>query len=1520
MKKNLTRFFSLLLAALTALSISASPLTAKRATAKSAVKSEVTTTVTKAPANVKDKKAVKFNPKKSAKAGASVFKVLQKNANVRVKAPFKVGAKAASNVPQLLGTVIYSDEWAEGEEDEDAPIGLYSVPSSSSEEFNLMYEGVNGAYGAVVKDGVYYYCEVDLFMGYIYGIYYVGIDVESGEEVFFSDFDYYTYSMTYDPTSNTIYALAVIEDTWQLVKLSFDDFAVDMVPVGQIEDNGYFWQALACDSHGQLYAIPSTESEGSLLYKIDKNTAAVTKVGATGIDCPYSGDATFDLKTNTLYWTLSSIDETGNLAEVNTETGEATIVYHFPFNQQVVGLVTAPVAAADDAPAAATDLKVTFVEASLSGKVEFNAPATLYDGTEATGEVSYKVTANGEVVASGVTTFGAAVSEDVTLDAAGLYDFTVIMSNAAGDGPKANTTLYVGPDVPSGTRVTASVEGSNVTVSWNAVTTSVNGGYFDPAAVTYTVTRFPGKVVVAENITETTYTDEMEEPEELTSYYYEVVAVHAGISSAAGRSNVVTLGSINPPFTATFDDDLCGFTVIDANGDYKMWTQNVGRVRMGYNTSMAMDDWLITPPLKLQAGKRYDISADFGVENSKYPERVEVKIGKAATAEAMTTVLLEPTDLDNPISTDPLEWSTSFIPEEDGVYYVGIHGISDADCYYLYTDNFAISAPMALDGPAAVTDLSVVPDENGGKSAVITFTTPDKTLSGDAITALEKVELLRNDEVIKTWEAPAAGAQLTYTDELPDLGDYTYTVVSYNANGAGVKTSVTAFVGVDYPAAPANVKAFETANAGEVTVTWDAVTTTEAGKPLAASLVTYQVYGFDAYNTRMAVSDKISATSFTLQAVPAGEQEFVQYAVFAYTERGEGAGEISNFFAAGTPYDSFAVSSSSDLATYIMGTDETGGGKWGFYNSNLGVEAQDGDNSFLGMKVTAVDQYGEVFSGLISLESMVNPGISFYTYNLGLNEGTVSDLNELKIGVLERGKTEFEYIKTVIVNETGEVDNWNQVMADLSAYAGKTVQVSILATCHNATYTLIDNLKVGSVIPYELIASAINAPGKVKPGEDYNVVVTVTNDGSKPADKYSVELYVNDKLAETKECEALASGARNGVEFNLNMPVLATEPVTVYAKVVFAADENPANNTTETVTVTPVVSKLPAVADLAGASAENAVKLTWSEPDLTTGPGEAVTEDFEDATGFAAAYGDWTFVDLDKSPVGGFQGSDIPVISPGQTLGSFWVWDTDQAFKDNPTFESHSGTHYLFAMFRYDGEKVNDWAISPELDGSEQTISFYAKSYSEEYPETIKLWYSTGSKNPEDFVLVAEYKDLANDWTLYEFDVPEGAKHFAINSCAADAFMLMVDDVTYIPAGAVPNLQLKGYDVYRDGVKINEATVEECTFSDANVEDGKTYEYAVVAVYTQGLSAASNVVTVLYQASGIESIYGGALSISAGKNSIIVTGAAGQAVAVYAVDGKTVFSGQGEAKTVIPAQQGVYVVKAGKTVKKVLVK
>ena len=59
---------------------------------------------------------------------------------------------------------------------------------------------------------------------------------------------------------------------------------------------------------------------------------------------------------------------------------------------------------------------------------------------------------------------------------------------------------------------------------------------------------------------------------------------------------------------------------------------------------------------------------------------------------------------------------------------------------------------------------------------------------------------------------------------------------------------------------------------------------------------------------------------------------------------------------------------------------------------------------------------------------------------------------------------------------------------------------------------------------------------------------------------------------------------------------------------------------------------------------------------------------------------------------------------------------------------------------------------------------------------------------------------------MLSFDLPEGATHFAVRCTSPMGYMLLVDDITYRPAGKGAPLEIKGYNIYRDGVKINDTS------------------------------------------------------------------------------------------------------------------
>lgn len=1520
MRTVLTRILTAFLAASTTLSVSATPQVMKKA-GGNANRISVTSTVKPQAAKAQDKTkglvGLNMLQKRTPK---SQFSLRSGATSSTLPGKKKIAYASASGLPEMYGSVIFADGWSE----DNQPVGLYSVPTMAGESFNMVIDGPDASAGGVLVNGVYWTTNYFQLWGMVI-VTVTGYDFESGEEVasYAGEIDNICKGVAVDPTSGMVYAITYNSngDGFQLATIEYSETAAVTTAIGEFN---YNVNSIAFDSTGQLYAIVyNGETVGesfvvteSFLVKINKtNPADYTVVGETGVAPKYLSDSAIDTKTNRMFWAVSD-DTAGYMAEIDLTTGAATRILDFPLNEEVVGLVIPAPAAEEGAPAKVTGLAANFADGSMSGTIDFVAPTTLYDGSNGVGELSYTVLCDGESVATGTTAFGATVNAAVTVAESGMHTFVVYCSNAAGNGPKAQIKAFVGKGVPAATTVSAYYADGVANVSWIPVTESADGGYVNPAEVTYTVTRYPEGVVVADGITEASFSEPLAEPESIVSYTYGVKATYSGATSAEAMSNAIVLGSIVPPYTQDFSNSnaLDAFTIIDANNDGKTWMVYNGEARMAYNSSLDMDDWLITPPMKLEAGKAYKVSFKAHANSSTFPERIEVKWGDSNTAAGMANVLVEPTVL----SSGTAEEFVCFItPQANGTYYVGFHGISDADMFYLYIDDIEIAAGVAATAPAAPTNLVVTPGANGAKTAAISFNAPAVDFAGNALASLEKVELYRGEELIHTFDAPAVGAELTYTDNLPADGDYTYSVAGYNADGKGESTSATVYVGVDFPAAVSEATLTEdAANPGKVTVTWAAVDKDVNGQAIAADAVKYDLYIYDG-NSRVLVAGDLTTTSYSYEAVTEG-QSFLQYAVFAKTARGEGDGTLTQMLAIGAPVTNFADTFAGGELTYDWGIQRLGdstGASWTLLGDESGVPSQDGDNGMIAMKASYIDDASRLYSVKISLAGVENPALTFYTYNI-VGESGDPDENLVSVCVSAPNANNFVTVmpEATVNDLCGGAEGWAKVTVNLAAYVGQDIQFGIDVVCKGYAYTIFDNFKISSLVDNDLVATGITAPATVKAGADYTVDVTVSNDGAKDAGAYTVELYAdNEKVAE-KAAEGLESSKTATVSFERTMSALATEPVTYKAIVVYAADEVLNNNETTEVAVAPIVSNLPKVTDLAASIADGGNKLTWSEPDLTAAAPEAITEDFETATGFAKEFGDWTFVDVDGSAVGGFQGTDVPGITPGQTTASFFIWDQTDGL-GNQTFTAHSGMKYLAALFRYDDGETDDWAISPELYGGAQTISFFARSYSDAYPEKIEVYYSTGSLNPDDFVLIpgTTVAKVPKDWTQYNVDVPEGAKHFAIRSCAQGSFMLMVDDVTFIPAsGAAADLSIVGYDIYRNGEKVNAEPVAECEYTDAAGKAGDVYQ--VTVIYNKGVSAGSNEAAAT---SALDELTAG-VKVTTAQGTIIVTGAEGLDVTVVAVDGKVLYAAKGDATVAV--ETGVYVVKAGDKIVKVLVK
>lgn len=1315
-------------------------------------------------------------------------------------------------------------------------------------------------------------------------------------------------------------------DGYVFCEYNYDYFSIKRT-ISPIEKNKV-WAGCAFSSDDTLYAI----TRAGELYTVDLATGEMTLVGNTGIESVYMADATIDTKTDIMYWCVNS-DTQNALYTVDLKTATPTKLYDLVNDEQICGMyiphaVTTPA----DAPAALSSTpSASFSGASLSGKVSFSLPRYTYGQSvlDASTELTWVLKANGKEVARGTGLPNARINADVTVDKPDSYCFAVVVSNAAGESPAKSTKKYVGPDTPvAPSTFRLATSGNNVTLNWGAPSSSgVSGGYVQTSAATYTVVRYPDMKIVAQDVTARTATDVIPETDEQVEYSYGITVTVNGLTSAEKKSDSFKAGAMVPPVDITFDSalSLFGWTMVEGTlADKNSWQyySSYKSLRLYSTTTTGQDDYAISPAVMVKAGASYPFSIDFRTSNY-YEETFEVLWGTAPTIEAMTNVAVPETKLKS------TSWNTligQIDATADGKIYFAVH-CKTPTASQLYAANIVIGEGIINLAPAA-TEFKVTPATDGSAMAVVTYTLPSATVDGTALTeatALTKAEILRDGVVISSITENLPAAEATFTDDKDlALGKHTYDVIAYNAYGPGKKNPIEVTVGPDVPAAPYNAKMMEHGNTGKVTISWDPVTTDVNGNPIKASAVTYKVVDRN-YNV---VADNLTETSIDVQSVEPGVQEFRQYGVYAVTVGGESKLSGTAYKPVGTPYptpwtESFANGTVSSIFGYNYIKDQE---PWQFgSDSEWSATPQDGDGG-----LAYFESYGLVQTALVTgkfdLTDVVNPALTYYTFRY-------SDANYTNEFTIEADCGDGNGFVTVQSDPifVGENGKWHKVVVDLSDYEGKCVVLRINPTCtdsrNKGAFYFLDNMRVSSHAEYNLTATRIEAPSAVMAGEEFEVNVIVTNTGEKEARGYEIELYSGDTFIDAKAGPSVAPEASAALTFVTSNTVLDGETRDYHAVIVFSADEMEADNTTEPVTVGIVAPAVPVPSALAAQVSGEAISLNWTAPDIASGAPAAYTETFESAATWAQAVEGWKIVDGDQAPL-------ISIGNPNfqynaGKLAAWWVNDQNWAENSVDLWGAHSGNKYLASGSVQRGNtpmQCDDWAISPRLYGGEQIVTLYARSffgegnYAGAYQEDFEVLYSTSTTNISDFVSAGYVKKAPFAWTKYSFRLPNGALYFAIRSRSTDQFFLFIDDVTYIPAQGEPAVRtLKGYNVYRNGIKINSALVTGTTYTDDKARADVDHTYVVTAVYGEGESRPSNEATI--KLSGIADVENAGISVYGGEGSIIVSGAEGRKVEVFNAQGMAVaLVSEASDKARIAIGAGVYIVRVGNVAVKVVVK
>jgi len=1031
----------------------------------------------------------------------------------------------AEYVPKIITGVVKMDSWRTQNDQKEGIYQLEAVPDGKLTQLNEgrdVYMAPLG--GAVYEDGKMKGIHFRTFSdpmsssGVSYSIYSVEYDMATWERSKFKSLvDLYgnlisSCGVTKDPETGLNYGIFFnFNMNYEVIdrKLCTIDYSSDIPKKQQICIMSEPFSAIAAGPNGRLYGV----SREGYFYTINKSNGKLTLLGDLYINdiSANPSSMTFDPRTQKLYWCYVNNSGKSFLYEINYGVGnvEATKIMQLPDNAVLVNMYIAAPEAEDDAPAAISDLQVTFEGESLTGNVSFKMPDTSYEGKQLTGELSYSVYADGEPVATGTAAAGDPVNRTVTVKG-GDTTFKVVATNDGGEGAPTEVSLYVGPDTPLAvTDVLFAYDNTKheASLSWTAPAKGIHDIRLTRENLKYRIVRQPGNIEVAAAHGATSFSEPLENDNALKAYSYEITPLNNSLAGETSVSNKVVIGNpLNLPYSEYFTTDA-GFdicTAIDANKDGKTWeryhyvsdyTGTSNYARMLASDDLADDDWLLLPPMNLQKGAIYALSFDAKKQflTADCNQVLEVKAGMGDNPEDYASIMSR-TDITN---VNFQEYAMSFEVPESGVYHIGFHALSNAASAALDIDRVSVNKTVSGNAPAAVSDLVFTPDATGELTATVSFKTPVKSRSGEKLESLTKVEVVSSDGSVVGIKNDVEPDK-AYTMELLRLpnGYGTYAVRAVNAEGNGTPTEVRVFVGQDVPTAPRNVKL--TDNGEEVMLTWETPAGGENGLYVNPDKINYSLYTYNERGYLDCVAENISSPYNTGVKSTVGDQNLVYYALAASTTGGEGEPVATNGLIVGAPYrlpyaQSFADAEWGDYFVWLEGE---------YADWNIGLTrsiSSDNDGGAVAF-IPHRAEFGNFNLGKVSLEGATYPALLFDCYVYPGSKSTIS------VAVDKHPQGVAETLTTIKFDNDKE-EGWRAVTVDLSHYISEPyVLVKFaMASSSQDEPLVIDNIRIRNH------SSAIGSVKDMTETEMYDIYTVdgrVIRTGASDLDGLAPGLYI----------------------------------------------------------------------------------------------------------------------------------------------------------------------------------------------------------------------------------------------------------------------------------------------------------------------------------------------------------------------------------------------------------------------------
>ena len=1365
--------------------------------------------------------------------------------------------------------------------------------------------------------------------------------------------DILPYGLTYDHTSGVVYGCFFQGTTNWIMQ---DDARFGYIsdnpasPTNIIGDLPERMRALATDKDGQIYGIGFSGA----LYKINKFTAATEKLTdlllpSSDPDLDYNSEpwSTYgresiavDWESGYFYMAYGDYVDDTYVARIDISSGTVDIVSDFSYasgsgtGEIFTGIYfTHNTAVGGHAPAAVGNLTVTPAGTQLKANVSFTLPTEDTEGNKLSGAMHWSILNGASEIAAGEAQAGSPISTTVDLPAKGQTSFVVYASINGVNGAPASDSKWIGPDTPViGGKPSISASGKNVTVSWSAAY-SENGGNLDP--VRYKVVRMPDKQLVTDQCTDLKTTDYIESDFKIR-YHYEITPIAGETEGATVESRARYIGSyFQMPFAEDFTDNdrFLLYPVSDNNKDGNIWEINLNSKAAVYQgNSNAADDYLLIGPFKMKAGGLYSFRMLAG--GHSMTEHVAVYTatfgddGKAAIEEFIPITGVNPMEGDKTLSK-------LFMPETDNEYYFAISACSGANSKILYIYEVNVSE-YSGDLPAIPENVTFIPE---AESATVKFTLPAKTINGNAATGLKEARIYRDGALIGSITTGlTAGSEASFTDkETVSDGNHSYSISAVNTSGEGPMAEINGYRGLDYPGTPMNLRLWEDlATPGLIHITFDAPEYGYNGGYVNHADISYKldylVMGGAAGETNLGTG---TTHTFTLPMNITSQDVFAG-SIYGSNQKGElrqsWSSNVCTFGPAiGIPIQESwkDMSQKSGLWTgqSIDDKEDLFDSFWNISDgTGFTIKPQDNDGGMMILSNTVADRGHRILSPRFSLENSDNPTAVFYC----LYTANARDC-QLEIIV------EDQKIRTLQTIDTtdGNTSKWIRHEVSLKEFIGKKY-IQLAFSGHGldeGAVFAIDNINISDFVDKDLAVKGFSGPARGNINEELTFSLTLRNNGAAKvaAGDYSILFYKNGEMID--EIPGLEINADSELTVQLtDTPAVYDQASSEYrAEISYGQDSNTSNNKSQNVNVRIITPNYPTVTDLSGKSM-NGVTLQWSDPSTSDMPGTQVIESFESYEAFSISnIGEWTLLDNDKQAtvVLALESGVLDYPNIGKPM-AWQVFDPTQAGIPFEAWTPRTGSNILVSFQACVNNQRNfesdDWLISPELNGSQQVISFYARTAMSAYsPELFDFMISSESNNAADFQPLETDVEVpytkGSEWTEFSYTVPAGTRYFAIVHKSFDRLVMLLDDITYIPAGSQPiSLELQGFNVYRDGKRINDALITENEYADTETEEGRDYTYAVTAVWDKGESALSNTVVVKAKAS-IECADGTTLTITATDGGLRIDGGNGESVQVYNTAGLRVGAATAQGSVFIPTPgNGLYLVKAGSKVTKIAVR